>query len=133
MDGDIDLPEDCLPGGMLDDAATVSSCNAQAMQQVKSFSFDGEFNLLAIFPVEGPNAGEGSIRISGAIVLPDRFRFKISLNPDGEMNGVVIGEDSYIRDPSQTSGSREVPLKLTSWASCSWSDCFTCRTTLAQL
>ena len=102
MDGDIDLPADCLPGGMLDDAATVSSCNAQAMQQVKSFSFDGEFNLLAIFPVEGPNAGEGSIRISGAIVLPDRFRFKISLNPDGEMiemNGVVIGEDSYIRDP----------------------------------
>ena len=102
MDGDIDLPADCLPGGMLDDAATVSSCNAQAMQQVKSFSFDGEFNLLAIFPVEGPNAGKGSIRISGAIVLPDRFRFKISLNPDGEMiemNGVVIGEDSYIRDP----------------------------------
>ena len=102
MDGDIDLPADCLPGGMLDDAATVSSCNAQAMQQVKSFSFDGEFNLLAIFPVEGPNAGEGSIRISGVIVLPDRFRFKISLDTDGEMiemNGVVTGEDSYIRDP----------------------------------
>ena len=102
MDGDIDLPADCLPGGMLDDAATVSSCNAQAMQQVKSFSFDGEFNLLAIFPVEGPNAGEGSIRISGAIVLPDRFRFEISFTPDEEMieiNGVVIGEDTYIRDP----------------------------------
>ena len=49
------------------------------------------------------------------------------------MNGVVIGEDSYIRDLSQPSGSREVPLKMTSWASCSWSDCFTCRTTLAQL
>ena len=86
---------------MLGDAATVSSCNAQAMQQVESFSFDGEFNLLAIFPVEGVGE-EGSIRISGAIVLPDRFRFKISLNPDSEMiemNGVVIGEDSYIRDP----------------------------------
>ena len=65
---------------MLGDAATVSSCNAQAMQQVESFSFDGEFNLLAIFPVEGVGE-EGSIRISGAIVLPDRFRFKISLNP----------------------------------------------------
>ena len=101
IEGDIDLPPDCLPGGMLGDAATVSSCNAQAMQQVESFSFDGEFNLLAIFPVEGVGE-EGSIRISGAIVLPDRFRFKISLNPDSEMiemNGVVIGEDSYIRDP----------------------------------
>ena len=101
IEGDIDLPPDCLPGGMLGDAATVSSCNAQAMQQVESFSFDGEFNLLAIFPVEGIGE-EGSIRISGAIVLPDRLRFKISLNPDSEMiemNGVVIGEDSYIRDP----------------------------------
>ena len=101
IEGDIDLPPDCLPGGMLGDAATVSSCNAQAMQQVESFSFDGEFNLLAIFPVEGVGE-EDSIRISGAIVLPDRFRFKISLNPDSEMiemNGVVIGEDSYIRDP----------------------------------
>ena len=89
---------------MLGDAATVSSCNAQAMQQVESFSFDGEFNLLAIFPVEGVGE-EGAIRISGAIVLPDRFRFKISLNPDSEMIemiemiGVVIGVDSYIRDP----------------------------------
>ena len=101
VEGDMDLPMDCLPGGMLDDAATVSSCNAQAMQQVKSFSFDGEFNLLALFPVEGAGS-EGLMRISGAIVLPDRFRFEVSLNPDGEMtemNGVVIGEDSYIRDP----------------------------------
>ncbi len=98
---DIDLPKDCLPGGMLDDAATVSSCNAQAMQQLKSFSFDGKFNLLAIFPVEGAG-GEGSIRLSGVIVLPDRLSFKVSLNPDGEMveiNAVVIGEDSYIRVP----------------------------------
>ncbi len=98
---DIDLPKDCLPGGMLDDAATVSLCNAQAMQQVKSFSFDGKFNLLAIFPVEG-SGGEGSIQLSGAIVLPDRLSFKVSLNPDGEMveiNAVVIGEDSYFRVP----------------------------------
>ena len=101
MDGDIDLPMDCLPGGMLDDAATISSCNAQAMQQVKSFSFDGEFNLLALFPVE--DAGlEGLMRISGAIALPDRFRFEVSFTPDEEMieiNGVVIGGDTYIRDP----------------------------------
>ena len=96
MDGDIDLPMDCLPGGMLDDAATISSCNAQAMQQVKSFSFDGEFNLVALFPVE--DAGlEGLMRISGANALPDRFRFEVSFTPDEEMieiNGVVIGGDT---------------------------------------
>ncbi len=100
-EGDIDLDMDCLPGGTLDNAVTVSSCNAQAMQQVKSFSFDGEFNLLALFPVEDAG-GEGLMRISGAIVLPDRFRFEISFTPDEEMieiNGVVIGGDVYIRDP----------------------------------
>ncbi len=96
------LPADCLPGGALDDAATVSSCNAQAMQQTESFSFEGDFNLLAIFPVEGAGAGESFIRLSGSTILPDRVRFKISLGPEGEMidlNGVVIGNDTYVQDP----------------------------------
>ena len=104
VEDDIDLPMDCLPGGMIDDAATASSCNAQAMLKIKSVSFDGEFNLLALFPVEGVG-GEGSIRISGAIVLPDRFRFEISFTPEEEMieiNGVVTGEDAYIRDPESS-------------------------------
>ncbi len=100
MNGGINLPADCSPGGMLHDAAAVSSCSAQAMQQVESFSFDGEFNLLAIFSAEGGE--EGSIRISGATALPDRLRFEISLGPQGEMieiKGVVIGGDTYIQDP----------------------------------
>ena len=95
------LPADCLPGGALDDAATVASCNAQAMQQIEGFSFEGDFNLFAIFPVEGAGAGESFIRLSGATVLPDRLRFKISLGPEGEMidvNGVVIGNDTYVQD-----------------------------------
>ncbi len=102
MQGEADLPSDCVPGGMIDDAATVSSCNAQALQQIESFSFDGKFNLLALFPMEGAGTGEGSIRISGAIVLPDMLRFKISFDPDGEMiemSGVIIGDDTYIQDP----------------------------------
>ena len=100
VEGDTDPLMACLPGGMLDDAATVSSCNAQAMLQVQSFSFDGEINLLAIFGVEG--TGEGLIRVSGTIVLPDRFSFTVSLNDEGqmvEMSGLVIGQDGYFQDP----------------------------------
>ena len=100
MDRDVDLPADCLPGGVLDDAATVSLCNAQAMLQIESFSFDGEFNLLAVFGAQSD--GEGSIKLSGSIVLPDRLRFQISLDADGEMvemNGAIIGQDMYMQDP----------------------------------
>ena len=103
MDGDVDLPADCLPGGVLDDAATVSLCNAQAMLQIQSFSFDGEIDLLAIFGASGAGGpGEGAIRLSGAMVLPDRLRFEVSLDADGEMvemKGAVIGQDMYMRDP----------------------------------
>ena len=59
----IGLAAGCLPGGVPDDAATVSSCNAQAMLQVESFSFDGKFDLSAVFPVEGFE--EGAIEVSG--------------------------------------------------------------------
>ena len=95
------LTADCLPGGDLDDAATVSSCNAEAMQQAESFSFEGEFNLFAILPVKGAGAGESFIRLSGSTILPDRLRFKITLGPEGEtidVSGVVIGEDTYVQD-----------------------------------
>ena len=39
--GGMDLPTECAPGGMLDDVATVSACNTQAMQQVKRFVLRG--------------------------------------------------------------------------------------------
>ena len=96
----VDLPADCVPAGTLDDAATVSSCNAQAMMQVESFSFDVDFNLFAILPLE--DTGEGFMRLDGSIVLPDRFTFDISLGPEGEtiqMSGVIVGSDTYIKDP----------------------------------
>ena len=103
--GGMDLPMECAPGGILDDVATVSACNTQAMQQVKSLSFEGEFNLLAVFPVEGAGVPprEGVMRLSGAAVLPeDKFRFKISMSPEGqeiEINGVTVGGDTYMQDP----------------------------------
>ncbi len=94
------LPAECLPGGMLDDVATISSCAAHALQQVKGFGFEGELNLLALFPVQGAGS-EGLMRLSGAIVRPDRLGFEISFAPEGqtiEMAVVVIGADTYIRD-----------------------------------
>ena len=95
------LAVDCLLGGVLDNVATITSCAEQAMQQVKSFSFEGEFNLLALFP-SGEAGTAGVMTLSGAIMLPDRIRFEISFSPEGQliqMAGVVIGRDTYIRDP----------------------------------
>ena len=72
------------------------------MQQVKSFSFNAEIDLLALFPVEEAGGGEGSMRLSGSMVQPDRLRFQINLGPDAEMieiSGVIIGSDTYVQDP----------------------------------
>ena len=106
------LSADCLPGGVLEDVATISSCAEQAMGRVKSFSFDGEFNLLALFPVEDDDSAAGLLTLSGAVVLPDRTRFEISFSPEGEMVrmvGVVIGRDAYIRDPESGMWFKEDP------------------------
>ena len=92
---------DCPPGGALEDAAAVSFCAGQAMGQVESFSFDGEFNLLALLPGGDPGAA-GLMGLSGSVVLPDRMRFEISFSPEGEvvrMAGVIIGGDTYVLDP----------------------------------
>ncbi len=95
------LSPECIPGGALDDAATVVSCASQALQKVESFAFEGELNLLALFPV--PGAGpEGVMKLSGATARPDKMRFEISFAADGqaiEIAGVVTGADTYFRDP----------------------------------
>ena len=97
------LSPECIPGGTIDDAATVVSCATQALQKVESFAFEGDLNLLALFPVPGAGAGpEGKMRLSGAVARPDSIRFEISFAPEGqaiEIAGVVIGTDTYIKDP----------------------------------
>ena len=112
------LAAECLPGGALEDAATIASCAEQALQQVTGFSFEGEFNLLAIFSrlvpeAGGPAAGpEGLIRLSGDIVRPDRLKFDISFGPEGEairVAVVVIGEDTYFRDPEANNWFKGTP------------------------
>ena len=103
--GNRELPAECAPGGMIDNVTTVSTCSTQATQHVKSLSFEGEFNLLAVFPIGGAEAppGQGVMRLSGAAVLPEeKFRFSISMSPDGkeiEINGVIVEGDAYMQDP----------------------------------
>ena len=105
VSGGIILADGCTAGGTLDDATTVIACNTQAMQQYESFSFDATFNLLAVFPMEGApeGAGEGLMRLSGGVLLPDKLQYTVSLGPAGQTigtNGVTIGADTYFQDPA---------------------------------
>ena len=108
----VNLSGDCLPGGVIDNAATVLSCGMQAIQQVESFSFDGKIDLLALFPVDGAGPGEGAIRMSGAIVAPDKLRFTVSMEAEGEkieINAVMVGRDAYVQDPESGQWFKGVP------------------------
>ena len=110
--GGTDLGKDCLPGGVIDNAATVLSCGMQAIQQVESFSFDGKIDLLALFPVDGAGPGEGAIRMSGAIIAPDKLRFTVSMEAEGEkieINAVMVGRDAYVQDPESGQWFKGVP------------------------
>lgn len=97
------LPDTCLAGGAVSEAAAVVDCTLQALLQIESFSFDGEIDLLALFPIDDiDGAEEGRMKLSGAIVAPDRLKFSILMGPANEsieINGVMVGQDAYIQDP----------------------------------
>ena len=108
------LADGCTAGGTLDDATTIIACNTQAMQQYESFSFEATFNLLAVFPVEGApeGAGEGLIRLSGGVLLPDKLQYTVSMGPEGQTintNGVTIGADTYFQDPESMQWGKGAP------------------------
>ena len=114
VSGGIILAAGCTAGGTLDDATTVIPCNTQAMQQYENFSFDATFDLLAVFPVEDApeGAGEGLIRLSGGVLLPDKLQYTISLGPAGQTidtNGVTIGADTYFQDPASMQWLKGAP------------------------
>ena len=96
------LSVECPLDGTLDSAVAISSCSALAVQQVNSFFFNAEIDLLALFPVEETGGDEGSIQLSGSMVQPGRLRFQINMGLDAEMieiNGVIVGNDTYVQDP----------------------------------
>ena len=106
------LSDDCLPGGVLDSAVTILSCSIQALQQARSFSFEGEVDLLSLFATDGAGDGEGAIRISGTVVPPERLRFSLSMEAEGEkiqINGRMIGPDAFIQDPESGEWFKGVP------------------------
>ena len=110
--GGVMLSDDCIPGGRLDSADTILSCAMQAIQQVESFSFEGGVDLLALFPVNGGEAGAGAMRLSGTIVAPDKLRFTVSMEGDGEkieINAVMVGQDGYVQDPESGQWFKGVP------------------------
>ena len=114
VSGGIILADGCTAGSTLDDTTTVIACNTQAMQQYESFSFDATFNLLAVFPVEGApeGAGEGLMRLSGGVLLPDKLQYTVSLGPAGQTidtNGVTIGADAYFQDPASMQWVKGAP------------------------
>ena len=93
---------DCPTDGSLDSAAAVASCSAAALEDVRSFSFEGVIDLLALFPLGESDGGEAAMRLSGAMIRPDRLRYRIDIGPEEEIasiTGVQIGMDVYVQDP----------------------------------
>ena len=102
MAGGMVLANDCVAGGGLTDVDAINACNLQAMERHTSFSFDGEFDLFAAFPIEGAPAMAPVIQLSGMVVQPDRTSFTLKLGPEGESvetKGILIGGDFYGQDP----------------------------------
>ena len=101
--GGMTLSAECTAGGTLEQAEAVLACNREAMEAYVSFSFDGEFDLFAAFPIEGAAAAVPAMRINGVVALPDRTSFSLTIGPEGETietSGIIIGEDFFTQDPA---------------------------------
>ena len=102
MAGGMALADDCVAGGGLTDADAIIACNLEAMERHTSYSFEGEFDLFAAFPIEGAPAMAPLMQLSGAVVQPDKTSFTLKLGPEGETvetKGILIGGDFYGQDP----------------------------------
>ncbi len=96
------LSPECPRDGTLDSAAAIATCSIFAAQQVESFSFGATMDLLALLPAGEEGGNEGSIRLNGSIVRPDRLQYRISLGPESTglyISGITIGSDTYVQDP----------------------------------
>ena len=112
MAGGMALADDCVAGGGLTDADSIIACNLEAMERHTSFSFDGEFDLFAAFPIEGAPAMAPLMQLSGAVVQPDKTSFTLKLGPEGETvetKGILIGGDFYGQDPESQQWFKGTP------------------------
>ena len=61
--------------------------------------------------------------MSGAIIAPDKLRFTVSMEAEGEkieINAVMVGRDAYVQDPESGQWFKEFPRTRTSWAPFRW-------------
>ena len=96
------LSSQCAPDGILDSAAVVSSCGILAAQDIESFSFVAEVDLLSLFPVDGSGGSDFSMTLNGIMVRDGRLQFEMVLDIAGAtstIDGVFIGNDIYFQDP----------------------------------
>ena len=95
------LSSQCAPDGILDSAAVVSSCGILAAQDIESFSFVAEVDLLSLFPVDGSGGSDFSMTLNGIMVRDGRLQFEMVLDIAGAtstIDGVFIGNDIYFQD-----------------------------------
>ena len=95
------LSAQCAPDGILDSAAVVSSCGILAAQDIESFSFVAEVDLLSLFPVDGSGGSDFSMTLNGIMVRDGRLQFEMVLDIAGAtstIDGVFIGNDIYFQD-----------------------------------
>ena len=114
MAGGMALADDCVAGGGLTDADSIIACNLEAMQRYTSYSFEGEFDLFAAFPIEGAPAMAPLMQLSGAVVQPNKTSFTLKLGPEGETvetKGILIGGDFYGQDPESQLWFKGTPLE----------------------
>ena len=101
----IALPPDCDPGVELDDADTITMCNADAMEQLMSYSFEMTMDLTSALALLDPDAaatGMGVMRLVGSILLPDRLQFTLTIGGglgQVEVSAIMIGDHIYVKDP----------------------------------
>ena len=101
----IALPPDCDPGVELDDADTITMCNAGAMVQLMSYSFEMTMDLTSALALMDPDAaatGMGEMGLVGSILLPDRLQFTLTIGGglgQVEVPVIMIGDHIYVKDP----------------------------------
>ena len=98
------LPSGCVPGGDLDDPASVSTCNAAAMARLETYSFEMTLSLAPSLALvhDPPDAEIGAMTIAGAVRLPESMQFTLSVGGGGfrlEISSIQIGDDIYVKDP----------------------------------
>ena len=98
------LDPGCIPGGELTDVVLILLCNELATGQAHSFRFSAEISMAVAFPSAVAAEDVSPVQIEGAVMMPDRSTYRVSLDLGGANQTVTfisIGEFLYTQDPEQ--------------------------------